>query len=69
MSAAVAEGIARLSDPRYCEDRHKLVTSDMITMRFPTMDRESLQHLVDFLDNHPDSHEVAILLPPIPKAA
>ena len=56
---AVLDGIARLADPRYREDRHKLVVCfDGSNTRSPIV-RCSSQHLVDFLDNR-DAHEEII---------
>jgi hypothetical protein len=53
---AIVDCIARLEDARYREERHRLVVNGGHKQ---TINRQSLQHLVDFLDN-PDSHEVAI---------
>jgi Leucine Rich repeat len=58
MSSAVTGGIARLSDPRHRDERHKLVVSGghyvELGMRWQCwacIDRRSVQHLVDFLDS------------------
>jgi Ran GTPase-activating protein (RanGAP) involved in mRNA processing and transport len=55
----ILNGIARLSDPQYREERHKLkIIGDFPR---PRIDRHSWQHLVDFLDDRRGSHdEVAI---------
>jgi hypothetical protein len=49
----VFEGIARLTDPRHRDKRHKVGISAS------RLDRRSLEHLVNFLDDI-DSHEVVI---------
>jgi Ran GTPase-activating protein (RanGAP) involved in mRNA processing and transport len=53
----VVSGIARLADPRWREQRHKL----FIDGDPAPMDRRSLQHLVDFLDGRRDSHHEDII--------
>jgi hypothetical protein len=53
----VLEGIAWLADPRYPrQERHKLVVYGYDE---PPVDRHSLQHLVDFLNNVDSHTEVA----------
>jgi hypothetical protein len=56
LNSAVADGIERLEDPVYREEIHKLVVNGFYER---PVDRQSLQHLVDFLDNVA-SHEVVI---------
>jgi hypothetical protein len=58
LHSGVLEGIARFAEPWYRERRHQLEVNGF-KGRSP-IDRQSLQHLVDFLDNHVDSHEVVI---------
>jgi hypothetical protein len=53
----VLSGIARLSDPHHRHERHKLTISGYTTPG--GVNRRSVQHLVDFL-NDSDSHEVVI---------
>jgi hypothetical protein len=65
LHSAVVDAIALHKDPRYPrEERHKLhvigykhVNNYNYTL--PPKDRQSLLHLVDFID-YVDSHEVAI---------
>jgi hypothetical protein len=58
--SGVLVGIARLSDLRFRKERHKLRINCYYSVVPQThIDRRSLQHLVDFLDNV-DSHEVVI---------
>jgi hypothetical protein len=47
---AILRGIARLSDPHYNEERHKMFVSGY---HMPPIDRHSLHHLVSFLDAQP----------------
>jgi hypothetical protein len=49
---AVLYGMARLVDPRYRDERHKLVVNGY---EQPPMDRHSLEHLVNH--HHRESHE------------
>jgi Leucine Rich repeat len=55
---SVLAGIARLDDPRYRDERHKLRVNGYCNGKH--IDRRSLQHLVDFLDNRRDSQFAAI---------
>jgi Leucine Rich repeat len=61
----VLDGIARLADPRYRKDRNKLIVCYYSFKRDgrPPVDRQSLQHLVDFLDSHQreDAQTVVII--------
>jgi Leucine Rich repeat len=60
LHSAVVNGIARLADPRYSEEeRRELYVAPVFFESNPNVDRRSLHHLVDFLDNV-DSHEVVI---------
>jgi Leucine Rich repeat len=56
-TSSILNAIARLSDPQYREERHKLRVHGHSS---PTVDRRSWQHLVDFLDNGDNSHEVVM---------
>jgi hypothetical protein len=57
----VVDGIARLTDPGYREERHILVVIGYHDGRAP-VNRQSLQHLVDFLDDRRNSHEDIIAI-------
>jgi hypothetical protein len=55
----VLSGIARLANPRYREERHKLLVWSNGAM--VPMDRHSLHHLVEYLDNHRDAHDEVVI--------
>jgi hypothetical protein len=62
LHSAVVDGLAHLADPRYRENRHSLYVDGFgVWYRKPPIDRRSLQHLVDFLDNHVDSHADVVI--------
>jgi hypothetical protein len=52
--SGVLDGISRLVIPRYRDMRHRLLIDRY--HRLP-IDRHSVQHLVDFLDNHNNHHQ------------
>jgi Leucine Rich repeat len=51
----VLDAIARLTDPHHRGERHKLIVD--LLHKQQSVDRRSLEYLVNFLDNHVDSHE------------
>jgi hypothetical protein len=62
LDRGVLDGIARLKDPRYRAESHKLWI-DGYSRRVapqPPIDRRGLEHLVDFLDSNNGGDEVII---------
>jgi hypothetical protein len=59
LHSGVVDGIARLADPRYREERHKLCVD--CCSKVQPVDRRSLEHLAIFLENHRDAHEVLMI--------